>query len=71
MCVDTAVNAIYIARLKRFPAVFMIMFIFWGTTPSGLVSVSLSVFFLEYPEYWAADVFETMVNRPIYNSKQC
>jgi len=47
MCVDIAVNAINIARLKIFPAVFMNLSMFCGATPSELVSVSLSVFFLE------------------------
>jgi hypothetical protein len=56
VCVDTAVHAIYIARLKRFPAVFMTIFLFREGKLSGLVSLSLSVFFLEYSEYWAADV---------------
>lgn len=68
MCVDTALNVINIARLKIFPAVFMSMSLFCGSTPSGLVSVSLSVFFLECPGYWEADVYETLINRLIYNS---
>jgi hypothetical protein len=64
------VNAINIARLKIFPGGFMNISMFWGATPSGLVSVSLSIFFLEYPEYWAVDFFETLINWPIYSSVQ-
>jgi len=70
MCVDTAVKAANIARLKMFPAVSLNISLFWKATPPGLVCVSLSVFLLEYPECWAADVFETLINNPIYDSKR-
>jgi hypothetical protein len=56
--------------MYRFLAMFMNITLFWGATLSGLVSVSSGAFFLEHPEYWAAGVFETLINRPIYNSTQ-